>query len=232
MLYIITGDDRRTQKKYIQNTWGATEATLLFLDQDNFTQDSFEQTLFGSGLFGETYVLVLDGICENAAERNYILSNASEIANRDTIVVLIEKKIDVDFLKEIEKYCKGVQSFKLPETRTDFTLWSAIYARNKKSAWMSFVEQAETESVERIHATMLGQFKNMYKIKAYGTSKTYKELDFEKESSFVSAQKGAALYSLEEIEYCFYTLTKMPLLAHNGETDLGLSIEKFLLENL
>lgn len=232
MLYILMGDDRLAQKKYIQKTWGAADATLVFLDQDTFNQDTFEQMLFGNGLFGEKYTLVLDSLCENVVERNYILSHAPEIAQGGTAVILIEKKIDADFLAEIEGYCESVRSFKLPDTRTDFTLWSAIYARNKKSAWMSFVEQAETESVERLHATILGQFKNMYKIKTYGTGKTYKQLDFEKESSFASAQKGAGLYSLEEIEQCYYALTEMPLRAHNGEIDLRLSIEKFLLQNL
>jgi hypothetical protein len=223
MLHIVIGDDRVGQKKHIQKTWGESGATLVFLDQDTFNQDTFEQMLFGSGLFGETYTLVLDSLCENVAERIYILAHAPEIAKSDTVVVLLEKKIDADFLKEIEIYVEDVHSFKLPETRTDFTLWSAVYSRNKKSAWMSFVEQAETESVERIHATILGQCKNMYKIKSYGAGKTYKQLDFEKESTFASAQKGAAMYSVEELERCFYLLTLMPL---------RLAIEKFLLQNL
>jgi hypothetical protein len=231
MLYLVTGDDRISQKKYIKDRFEkAGMPSLVFLDATEFSTEEFEQKVFGLGLFGEKYTIVLDGICELSERREYILKHAQHIKEAETVVILLEKKIETEFLKQIENHVTESFTHSLFKEKEDFTLWAAIYARNKKNAWTSFVEQIAYEPAEKIHAGFLGQVKNMYKIKKYGAGSTYKELDIEKESTYMHAKRGAALYSQEEIEELFFVLTEMPLLAHNGETDFKLALEKCILK--
>ena len=72
----------------------------------------------------------------------------------------------------------------------------------------------------------------MVKIKIAPKDASYKDLGFSTQKSMDSASSGAKRFTREELSDMYYCLVEMPLLAHNGESDFKLELEKFFLKYL
>jgi hypothetical protein len=232
MLYLVLGNNREAQKKYIHTLETSIEGDFLYLDKYSFNKDDFESQIFGTNMFGDVTHIVLDEVCETKEMQDYIVGLASEIKKSQALVILLQKDASQDFLEELGDFLTETVEYKLAGDRPDFSLWAAFYSRDKKASWMEYSSQVETEPVEKIHGGILSQTKNMYKIKIATSGDTYKTLGFSTEKSFNSASSAAKKFSVEELSDMYYSLVEMPLLAHNGETDFKLELEKFFLTYL
>jgi hypothetical protein len=250
MLHLVLGDDRVAQKRYIQNTWGSTPGSeLVFLDALDFTGEVFEQLLFGTSLFGDAPTIVLDAVCENSSSKAYMQSRVSAIAASDVTVVILEKKLEKstsekkttktktttsseaepDLTELLLTSASTTNTFALPEMRMDFTLWAAVYARDKKQAWTAYTKVVQTEAIEKVHAGILGQVRNIYIVQECGADKSAKELGIT-EGSFLKVQSAAKKYSPVEVGELYFALVELQERAHNGEVHFATELEKYILK--
>lgn len=232
MLYLVLGNNRQAQKEYINELKTKTCGDLIYLDKDTFTEQYFENAVFGVDIFGGQTHIVLDEVCETSELQEYIVGLASGISASTTIVILLQKDLLDASRDSLIDYVTESVEFKLDSARPDFSLWSAYYARDKKASWMTYVSQIETEAIEKIHGGLLSQTKNMYKTKISSPGDNYKTLGFSTEKSFNTASSAAKKFTLVELAAMYFGLVQMPLLAHNGEIDFKLELEKFILTHL
>jgi hypothetical protein len=232
MLYLVLGNNREAQKKYISELEKNIGGVFTYFDKYTFSRDSFETGIFGTNMFGEESHIVLDEVCETKENQDYIVELAEEIKKSSRSVVLLQKDTPEDFKELLQNFLTETVECKLASIRPDFSLWAAYYARDKKASWMAYIDQTETEPVEKIHGGLLSQTKNMYKTKIATQDATYKSLGFSTEKSMYSASVAAKKFTEGELADMYYILVEMPLLAHNGETDFKLELEKFILKRL
>ena len=233
MLHVTYGTDRAAQKDYIDKIKSDnSEHSVLYIERGDFARDSFEQTVFGRDLFEKNYIIVLDGVCETKENREYITKNAIDLKSSSNIVVLQEQKLDMDFLEPLKSFSIKIKQFSAPALGMDFSLWSAIYKHDKKTAWQAYIVSSKTEPPEKLHASILSQVRSMYKVKISPKGADWKSLGFSAGSSYAAAARGSANYTEKELGSMMYELTLMNNLAHSGEADFDLSLEALLLKYL
>ncbi len=232
MLYLVLGNNREAQKKYIRDLEKNIGGYFMYLDKYSFSKEHFESQIFGTSMFdGDTHI-VLDEVCETKELQEYLAGLAPEIKDSGSRVIILQKDIPEELRESLRAYLTETVEYKLAVGRPDFSLWSAYYARDKKASWTAYNQQIEDEPVEKIHGGILSQTKNMVKIKIAPKDASYKDLGFSTQKSMDSASSGAKRFTREELSDMYYCLVEMPLLAHNGESDFKLELEKFFLKYL
>jgi hypothetical protein len=231
MLFITYGTDRASQKTYINKLREKNhQHVYLLIERGDFTRNALEQTIFGKALFGESHLVVLDGVTELVENREYLETVFEEIEKSDNIVIIQDSKLPVDFIIGAQNITKEVVEYKEPTEAPDFSLWSAFYARDKKLAWQSYLKISLSEASEKTHAGLLGQVRNMYKIKMAAPGTTWKDLGFSKDTSYHKARLASNKFSESELGDMLYDLTAMFGRAHAGEIDFKLALESFILK--
>ncbi len=232
MIYLVLGNNREAQKAYIKGLEKSVGGDFIYFDKDAFGKDHFESLVFGNSIFGGETHIVLDEVCETKELQEYLTGLVHEIKESGSLVVILQKDAPEDFREALLPFLTETVEYKTAGEKPDFSLWAAYYARDKKASWVAYSSQVETEPVEKIHGGILSQTKNMYKVKTAGDGPTYKTLGFSTEKSMASASAAAKKFTKEELSNMYYSLVEMPLLAHNGETDFRLELEKFILTHL
>lgn len=232
MLYLVLGNNREEQKRYIKTLKEKVGGNFIYFDKYSFEKENFEAEVFGTNMFGEETHVVLDEVCETKELQDYILELSRELQKSSKQVVLLQKEAVEDFKTGLLPFLTETVEYKLASERPDFSLWAAYYARDKKTSWMAYCSQVDGEPVEKIHGGILSQTKNMHKVKVANGTASYKELGFSTQKSMDSASIAAKRFTKEELADMHYSLVEMSLRAHNGETDFKLELEKFLLTYL
>ncbi|MGI9118128.1 MAG: hypothetical protein ACR2IQ_01095 [Minisyncoccia bacterium] len=103
-----------------------------------------------------------------------------------------------------------------------FALSDAIYARDKKNAWVTFQTLVKKFATEEIHGTILWAIK-MMRVHMYAS-----DLDIK---PFVASNASLAnkKYTSTEIDTMHRQLVRMYHDAHNGKIDFNITLEKWLL---
>lgn len=234
MLYIVHGTDRAKQKKYIDDikmsSGSILELKYSVIERSDFSVEDFSQRVLGESLFLDREFIVLDGVCEIKDNRDYILSIKDQISKSQNTVVLQEISMDSEFVDSMRAIAMDIVEYKKTGQSPDFTLWSGIYKRDKKVVWVAYIKEVNSSATEKIHAGILSQVKNMYKIKNASLETSFKSLGFLKEGSYQSAARGAKLYDQAELLDMLYELSLMFGQAHAGEVDFKLTLERFILK--
>ncbi len=232
MLYLVLGNERQAQKKYIHELEKKVGGDFNYFDKYSFSKEIFESQVFGLDIFGAENHIVLDEVCETRELQDYILALAPEIEKSNCRVVLLQKDLYEEVQEGLSPYLTEVVEFKAQAARADFSLWAAYFARDKKASWLAYTNQSQSEPIEKIHGGLLGQTKNMYKIKLAPAGANYKKLGFSTEKSLNSSASAAQKFTKAELAQMYFVLVEMPLRAHNGESDFKLELEKFILTYL
>lgn len=238
MLYILHGNDRIKQKKYIdafkkEHAFYGAE----YIERKDFTREDFEQLIFGIDLFNANpKIIILDGVLELSDNREYVLSIAPDIQKSTNIFLFQEVALEPSYIKEISSFTEDIQQNKTTEEyKSDFSLWRAVYDRDKKAAWLAYLLAKQTDPDEKIHAGIVGQFRNMYKIKLAQKEKgniSWKDLGFDKEGGYSAALAGSKKYSEKEVRDIYAELIYLVEDAHSGKADFSLGLENFILKRL
>lgn len=231
MIYAFVGSDPASKKKFLADLLKTHEdREAIYFDSESFDTAAFLNTLGSGDIFARKYFVVLRGIV--AGDKHDISSKFGEMAQGETVFVILEDGLLKATLEELKRHAKVLKTVDLPKGKDDkfniFSITDAYGARDKKITWV-LMEQALRSGVtaEEILNTLIWQTKNLLFVK--------RETDPRKTglSPFVyeKAKKYSANYSLPELQDISRSLTKLFHEGHLG-LDVEPNLELFLLRTL
>lgn len=238
MFYLVHGTDFKKGREKVKNLTNSLlvkkpNSNLFRLNAENFDEAVVEESLKGRGLFENKYIVFFDKVFEDEKNKDFILEKIKDISESGNIFILLEEKIDKKTLTKLEKYSQKTQEFNQTEDKTTerakpFSLTDALGKRDKKKAWAEYQKVLKEDLVpEEIHGILFWQVKTMI---LANSSKTSIEADLNP-FVFKKAKEFSKNYSEKELNEMSSKLISIYHDIRRGITeDLGLEIEKFLLE--
>lgn len=231
MIYAFVGSDSVSKKKFLAELIKTNEdREVAYFDTESFDVGTFTNTLGQGDIFAKKYLVVLKGLISDG--KHSVSARFSEMAEGETIFVILEDGLLKASLEEVKKYAKVFKSSDVSKGKDEkfniFSITDAYGARDKKSTWV-LMEQALRSGVtaEEILNILIWQTKNLLFVK--------READPRKTglSPFVynKAKKYSGNYSLPELEDISRSLTKLFHEGHLG-LDVEPNLELFLLKTL
>ncbi len=218
MVYIVFGTEDR---KKVLSKYKDCVASFVDHNEPNF---NLQQYINSVSLFGQVHVYQFVGVVADGGIEDLISNGAAMVASPN-IFIIQETDITEPRRKKLEalglnisKNTPAVKKF----SNEIFALSDAIYARDKKSAWVVFQTLSEKFAAEEIHGTILWAIKMM---------RVYPHADALSIKPFVAgnAARASKKYSPMEIDNMHRDLVRMYHGAHNGKNDFLFSLESWLL---
>lgn len=236
MLYFLHGTDTKKTFAKAQALVGAMiakkpNASLFKLTTEHFTLAELQELVGGQGLFEQKYIVNMSRLIEDATIGEQVMAMLDDIATSDNIFIWIEESVTKPLLKKIEKVAEKIEHHDLKETSREqevnaFPLTDALGARNKKKAWLLYIDLIEKIPVEEIHGVLMWMVKSMvlaHKTKS-ATDAGLKPFVYSKAKKFAGNFSGAELDTMSERLMTIYHD------ARRGKGDLALGVETFLLK--
>ncbi len=237
MIYLIYGSDTlkaRTKARQLADSLIAKKPDVSFsrYSVDNFQAVQLEELISGQGLFVARRIIVLDTLFTNAQYKELVVHNLEALALSQNIFIILEGKILKPELKMFEKYAEKIEEHERldkssPKNMPSFALADALGSRDKKTLWALYAKELAHGAVpEELHGLLFWQIKTMI-LAATSTSSTEANL---KPFVYTKAKNFSRNFSATELQ----TLSRQMLTiyhdAHRGLGDLGLLLEKMILE--
>jgi DNA polymerase III delta subunit len=186
--------------------------------------------LVSQGLFEQKYTVVLDNVFEKKDAKAFVIDKIKEVNESDQIFLLLEGSVDAASLKKIEKHAKQVQEFKKPESKKSyfniFSITDGLLEKDKRKLWISYIDAIKKGSApEEIHGIFFWQVKNMIL-----ASRARSAIDAGLSPYvFKNALTGARSYKTEELLEMSEELVEMTHKVRQGEGDMDIMLEKWVL---
>ena len=192
------------------------------------TPSEIEEYISGQGLFSEKFLVFVSGLEENDELVSFIEKKWKECAESKTRFIFEALKLSKQSEKTLEEV--GVlRVFKNEEIRENFfPLADAFGARDKKRAWTLLKNALEKTAPEEIHGILWWQAKGMLVARAAESASDTEMKPF----VYQKMKRAAANFSEKELKEVAQALFKSYHNAHLGKGELGLLLEKFVLERL
>ena len=236
MLYLIYGTDTHKARKKLHELLELAGkkrpgAELFKITTENWSEGQFDELPVSRGLFEQKYTVVLDNLFEKKEIKDYILERLKSLADSEQIFLSLEGKVDVPTLKKINSYAKQVQEFVKTEHKEQevniFSITEGLVQKDKKHLWISYVNLLRRGTgLEEIHGILFWQVKNMIL-----ANRAESFLDTGLSSfAYSSALKGTRNYKNEELLDMSSKLVEMTHKVRQGEGELEVMLEKWILE--
>ncbi|PIR84161.1 hypothetical protein COU18_00185 [Candidatus Kaiserbacteria bacterium CG10_big_fil_rev_8_21_14_0_10_51_14] len=176
MLYLFTGTDREKTRAALNAAVqkmssaqggpasGGKNAQALRIS-DASTLADMETSLRGGGMFGESRVIVLDGVLVNEEMRTLVISSLPMMKDSEETFFILEEKPDADTRKRIEKYAEKSERYDGATKKRDssiFDLANALARRDKKALWVTLQrELSKGAAPEALHGVLFWGAKDL-----------------------------------------------------------------------
>lgn len=236
MLYAIYGKDTSKARTKLTELLDILQkkrpdASLFRVSSENWNASTLNELLGSTGLFSAKYIIVIDGLLNNAEASDIVSKSISEMAESEHVCIIIEEKILSADLKKIEKYATKVQVFDLAEKPKKespmvFNFADAVAMKENKKAWVIFQDIVkEGSAAEEIHGVLWWQFKSLVAASEAGSAKESGLSPF----VYQKASRAAQLWEGDSLNRVVDRLVDMYHQAHRGEIDFLIELEKFAL---
>jgi DNA polymerase III delta subunit len=239
MIYFIHGDTQKGFKKASQLVDSMLakkpDAEVFKISTENFSENKLQELIGGQSLFSKKYIVQMSRILEDEAYGDVLLKNLKEVAESENIFVWVEEKIKAPALKKIEKVSEKIQEYKLADSKkagreagdfNTFALADAFGQRDKKKLWTLYVEALKNSAPEEIHGILWWQLKSMILSVKSGSASEVGMKDF----PYNKAKRFAKNFTADELQDLSDEMIAIYHESRRGGSDLGIRLEKFLLE--
>lgn len=239
MIRAIIGTDTKAMRVALAEYISAfraryTDSPIIRFDPDHADGASIADAVTTSSLFGDQILVVFDGLGESAESLATLLDSMDIVENTQNDIVFLEVAPKKELRMALEKVAgkAGLKEYKAPEKAEDksnFLLGDALVEKDKKRLWMLLVAALKKgKSPEELHGTLWWSAKTLY-IALRHTMVEAKEAGIS-EYSFRKAERQKGKWSAAEVEEILRGLKDMVHERGVGSGDIGLRLEKFVLE--
>lgn len=233
MLYVLYGTDTDTSRKKVKALISGLlkkkpDAEHFLLTSETFSPDISEEYILGQGLFSNTYIVLLDRVCEETAHKDIVIDKLKDIAGSDNIFFLLETDLDAKTKKKFEKHAEKITeySFKTKTKKNEFNVFAltdALGKRDKKKLWILYQEALRAgKTPEELHGLLYWQIKTMLLVEQ-GATKTLKPFVVNKTKKFIDN------YSKEELLALSHDFVELYHDARLGKVEFGGGLERVVL---
>jgi DNA polymerase III delta subunit len=238
MIKVFLGDDRdrargALSRALLESEKATPNALVTRFSDVNFDPTSAMEAVSGSSLFGGENIVILEEISLHPEGKDFLLglSRFSETAN--TVLVregALGKEI-VDALKntgKVEVLDKPKKAAIKPEN--NFKMAEAYARKDKKTAWTEYVRARRRGAApEELHGIFFWALKSLYisatMEKGEAASIGVKDFTYRNYSQY------GRNFLKDELKDKLGELKDMYHIAHRGEGDLDVLLERFILES-
>lgn len=207
MIYAIVGTDTNKREKAYEelNKLGSVSAHI-YSEQ----VATLEPLISASNLFGDKVIANLIQVMDLASSRDEVVRLLPEMKESSNIFIIDEPFADVNRVTRLTKYSEKIYDAREgKEKDVDvFTFCNLFARRDKKGVWIEWMRIRDLDSPEAINGALWWKFQGIWS-----------DVKLGKPSKF----------TLSECEEIGGKLIRAPILAHRGEADLKVELEKIIL---
>ncbi len=207
MIYAIVGTDTNKREKAYEllNKLGNVSAHI-YSEQ----VATLEPLISASNLFGDKVIANLIQVMDVASSRDEVVRLLPEMKESTNIFIIDEPFSDANRVTRLTKYAEKVYDAREgKEKDVDvFTFCNLFARRDKKEVWIEWMRIRDLDSPEAINGALWWKFQGVWS-----------DVKLGKPSKF----------TLNECEEIGGKLIRAPILAHRGEADLKVELEKIIL---
>jgi hypothetical protein len=207
MLYALVGTNQVMREKAQKELAKLGEPSRhLYAEHVEDTESLLE----ANSLFGDKVVAHLIQTLERAEGRDFIYDLLPAIKESANVFVIDEPFADANRVKKLEKYAEKLYDAREEKEKdaSPFLLVNAFVRRDKKNAWLEWVAVRDALEPEAIQGALWWKFQSIWS----------------------DAKSGrASKFSLPECERFGRDIVRSSILAHRGELDLRMELERIVL---
>jgi hypothetical protein len=252
MIYLFYGDDNIKARGQALRTVEAgkkkhKDAGFFKLTPENFSENKLDELIGSQGLFCSAFIVLADNLCEEKEISEVLLKKLKEVKVSPNFFVFLEGKLNKKELETFKKNADKVEEFAKPTRKLSkkeelaekgekidfFEFSNALGERNKKLLWTLYQDAlAESVQSEEVHGIFFWQVKSMLSaLKSAGATEAgLNPYVFNKSKSYARNYCSSAAEAEKKLKEMSSKLFKMYHLAHRGELDFAVALERFILE--
>ena len=206
MIFSIVGTSIHIRKKSFEEILKGLTPTA-YIRFENVWE--LEALINAEDLFGGEVIVLVEQVGNDADGRDVLKKSLKEMESSKNLFIIDEPFVETSFVKTLEKYSKKLFDGREEKTKgkDPFSITNAILKRDKKSAWLAWMEVRDLDA-EPVQGALWWRVRTLWE--------------------GVKEGKKAA-YSEEELSKMGFSLIEMSHRAHRGEVDLKEELEKFVL---
>jgi hypothetical protein len=207
MMYSIVGTGvEKREKAYQELEKFGLVSTHIYNEQIG----ALEAYIEASSLFGEKVVVNVLQVMDDVKARDVLIELLPQMKDSSNVFIVDEPFADANRVTRLTKYSAKVFDARLPKEKDVdvFTLCTLFAKRDKKDLWVEWMRVRDLDSPEAIQGALWWKFTTIW-----GDVRNGKP----------------AKFTLTECEELGGRLVRAPILAHRGEADLKVELEKILL---
>ena len=207
MIYTIVGTNRAVRDKATKELSSLGSVTDYLYRERVGELESF---IDAKDLFGEKVIIFCVQLGDSASTRETLAALLPRMEESSNIFIIDEPFADVHLQNKLKKTSKTLfdgREEKKKDVRV-FDLCDSFAKRDKKQAWSIFMELRNTNDAEAISGALWWKFQSVW----------------------LKGREGKSIpFSLQECERIGGDLVKASILAHRGEKDLMVELERIIL---
>ena len=238
MLYLLHGTDTGRGREKLGSLLESLykkkpDASVMRIDDEGFDASALDELISGQGLFERKQIIVFDNVFRNTVAMEAISQSLKDIASSQNIFIVFEETLDKKTLSKFQKHAEKIQEFDKKDLGSAkkpfdiFSLTDALGKRDKKKLWILY-QKARMHNIsnEEVHGILFWQVKSML---LAGSAPNAKEAGL---NPFVyrKATQFQKNYSDSELKTLSAVLISLYHDARRGIHDLGISLERFVLD--
>ena len=232
MLYVYFGSDEikvREEAFAFLHTLKDGSVEVMHVSNENFEPGILADLLESNSLFGGVKVVVFDTISQNKEMFEELLSYIKEFSASENHFVIIENTLLAGDKKKVAGVADVVHEYtkEKGETFNAFSLSDALLTRDKKKLWLLLQNAWRAQiSNEEIVGILFWQLKVL---RLAERTKSAGEADL-KPFVYDKAKRALSKFKKGELDKLSEDLVVLYHEGHQGVVDMGLSIEKWVLQ--
>lgn len=207
MIYSIVGTDTNKREKAYEALSSLGNVSAHIYSEQVAT---LEPLMGASNLFGDKVIANLIQVMELASSREEVVRLLPYMKESSNIFIIDEPFADANRVARLTKYSEKVYDAReAKEKDVDvFTFCNLFARRDKKGVWIEWMRIRDLDSPEAIQGALWWKFQGIWN-----------DVKLGKPSKF----------TLNECEEIGAKLVRAPILAHRGQADLKVELEKIVL---
>lgn len=207
MLFAVVGTDTKKREKALEEVAKlGTPSAHIYGEQIA----TLKPLIDASSLFGGRIIAYLVQTLEKAETREYVYDLLPFMKDSQNLFILDEPFADANRIKKMEKFSEKLFDAReeKKEEASPFTLCNAFAKRDKKSAWVEWMALRDKVEPEALQGALWWKFQTVWS----------------------DAKSGRPTkFTVPECERIGKEILESSILAHRGERDLKVELERILL---
>ncbi len=207
MIYSIVGTHKETRDKAHKEYALLGRVTQIIHSEQ---VDSLKSHIDAVDIFGDTIVVVCNQLGEVASSKEILISLLDEMKASATIFIIDEPFADVHLSTKLQKVSAKFYNGKEEKVKDTsvFALCDSFARRDKKQAWIDFMSLRDKTEGEAIAGALWWKFQSVWQAVRDGRR---------------------SAFTLSDCEHIGGDLMRASILAHRGERDLMVELERIIL---